>query len=75
MDFKETQDYINNNKRIDISKFNKISDITNAIDFYNNEVDRKKKEHGDNEVHEISKLLARIMSRKMFFFGDKFSGK
>ena len=67
MDFKETLQYVRSGKSIDASKFGRISDITNAIDFHNNDVERRVKESGENDIHEISKLLVRLQTQKHFF--------
>jgi len=71
MDFKEQKEYIKENRKIDMNKFNRVSDITNMVDFINNEVERKNNDRADNEIHEISKFLARTIGRKMFFLKGK----
>jgi hypothetical protein len=71
VNFKEKISYIKNNKKLDISKFDKVSEITNAIDFINNARDKELHDNVDNEVHEISKFLANIMFRKSFHIKNK----
>jgi hypothetical protein len=40
MEFKDQREYIKNHKKIDPSKFDKVSDITAIIDMLNNEKDQ-----------------------------------
>jgi len=66
MNFSEQKEYIKANKKIDISKFDKVSEITNMIDFLNNERETKANKRADEDIHSISELLARMMTRKIF---------
>lgn len=69
MNFKEQLDYIKNNKKIDIRKFNKVTDITNAIDFMNREVEKNIESKADKDIESISKFLVREMTQKIFILG------
>jgi disulfide oxidoreductase YuzD len=40
VEFKDQREYIKTHKKIDATKFNKVSDITNIIDMMNNEKDK-----------------------------------
>ena len=55
--------------RLDIEDFNNVADIGLFLDHQNNMVKRKQEEEGDAEIHEISKFLARMVSRKSFLTG------
>ena len=71
MDFKQTHDYVKNNKKLDINKFDKVSDITNMIDYLNEERTKEIEKDTDRDVHEISKFLVDIMTRKSFVIRKK----
>jgi len=67
MNFEETYKYVKNNKRLDISKFNKVSDITNMIDYINNEEQRKKDARFDEDVAQMAKELVNNAGKEYFF--------
>jgi len=64
--FEEQKEYIEKNKKIDMSKFNRVTEITQMIDFLNQEREGKMNKFAEREIHEISKFLARITGRKIF---------
>ena len=71
MNFSDTKEYIKKNKKIDGHKFNKATDITNMIDFLNNETEQKADEKAGNDVREISKFLVNLLTRKTILLKDK----
>ncbi len=54
--------------KLDVQYFNNAKDIGMFIDWYNTTVKERKQAHHDNEITEISKLLAKISGRKSFIF-------
>jgi hypothetical protein len=66
MDFKEKKEYVKANKKIDIKHFDSVKEVTNMIDFLNNEREKKTNERAEEDIHSISELLARIEKRKIF---------
>jgi hypothetical protein len=71
VDFKTTKEYVEQNSKLDVSKFNKVTDITQMIDFLNNERTRKVEEDGKRDILEISKFLVRIATQKSIFLDGK----
>lgn len=74
MNFEDKLNYIRSNKKVDYTKFNSADEITKMIDFHNQSVENDKDKRAENEVREISKFLARIQGRKMFFMNPKVKG-
>jgi len=66
MNFDEQKEYIKNNKKIDISKFDRISEVTNMIDFLNAEKKEKADKRAEEDIHSISQFLEAIEKRKTF---------
>ena len=70
MTTEETLKYVKENRRLDMTKFNKVSDITNAIDFINKMEQKKKDDRFDEDVAQMAKELAN--SGKSYFFINKY---
>lgn len=66
MNFSELKSYVKENRKVDISKLNNIKDLTNMIDFLNKEIDEKKKDRADEEIHSLTQFLERIQNRTTF---------
>ena len=71
MNFDDTRKYIETCDKIDGHKFNKITDVTNMIDFLNKENEKKSEKYFNNEIHEISKFLVRTLTNKTFILGGR----
>jgi hypothetical protein len=71
MTFDEKVEYVKRNKKIDINKFDSVKEVTNIVDFINNDVKRKRDEEAGAEIHEISKFLVNMMNRKTFILKGK----
>ena len=69
MDFKEKKEYILKNRTLDIQKFGSVKEVTQMVDFINQEREQKAEKWADNEIHEVSKFLAKTMNQKLFFLG------
>jgi hypothetical protein len=67
VDFKSKLEYVQKHRKIDVNKFDTVKEITNLVDFHNKAIEDDKDKRAENEIHEISKFLARIGARKMFF--------
>jgi hypothetical protein len=55
--------------KLDVEDFNSAKDLGMFIDWYNQLITNSKKSRAENEILEISKLLAKISGRKSFVFG------
>ena len=51
--------------------FNKVSEITDMIDFLNKENEERRKKAGEKEINSISTFLARNLHKSIFFMKDK----
>jgi len=71
MDFKQQREFIKNNKKLDIKNFNKISEITNMIDFINKEREENIDKEADEAIHSISQFLAKQATQRTFLLGKK----
>jgi len=71
MTFKEQKEYIEKHKKIDMRHFRNVTEITQMLDFLNQQREDKLNQHAEREITEISKFLANIQGRKMFFLGNK----
>jgi len=71
MTFEETKEYVEKNSKLDMTKFNRITDITKMLDFLNNEREGNMEKKAEREISEISKFLARITGRTMFFLNGR----
>ena len=71
MKFEDELEYVRTNRQIDGHKFNNATDIGNMIDFHNQQREKKSENYAGNEIHEISKFLARTLYRKSFIGGKK----
>ena len=69
MNFDQQKKYIQNNKKIEMARFNKVSDITQMIDFLNKEVEDKSEKRADDEIHSISQFLAKLQTSKSIRMG------
>lgn len=66
MNFQEQKEYIKNNRKIDISKFDRVSEITNMVDFLNKEIEEKGQKRADEDIHSLTQFLERIQNRTTF---------
>ena len=71
MTFDEKLEYVRKNKKIDPAKFDRVTDITNLIDFHNNSIKKKADDWAENEILEISKFLVKSMTAKTFIMGKR----
>ncbi len=71
MDFNSKLEYIKANRKVSISKFNTVKEITNLIDFHNQLIESERNKRAEDDIHEISKFLVRMNGRKMFFLNSK----
>lgn len=74
MTFEETIKYVKNNKKLDITKFNKVSDITMAIDYINQMEQKKKDDRFNEDVAQMAKEVTN-MDGKTFIFMNKYLKK
>lgn len=71
MEFNEQLEYVRSVRKADMNKFNKVTDITHIVDFHNQMVEAERDAWAEDQIHEISKFLARIQNRKTFVFKGK----
>ena len=53
--------------RIDLEDFDTLTDMTAFLDFYNNSKRDAQARVAEEEIHEVSKFLARNVGRQYFF--------
>lgn len=66
MNFNEQKEYIKAHNKIDIAKFDRIQEVTNMIDYLNNEISQKAEKRADEDIHSISQFLEKIQNRTTF---------
>jgi hypothetical protein len=52
--------------KLDRNDFNSGAELGAFIDFYNSNIEKSRDKYANNEISEISKLLARISTRRVF---------
>jgi|SaaInlV_120m_DNA_4_1040238.scaffolds.fasta_scaffold82038_2 hypothetical protein len=62
--FKELKGKMEAKGKIDLEDFNSVQDMMTFLDYYNSQIDRKKEDVGDDDIMEISKMVARMMNKK-----------
>ena len=63
MEFKEKLHYIDTVRKLDVTKFENIKDLTAAIDFNNKQLEKKAELRADSETKEISKFVLDMLTK------------
>ena len=71
--FKRAKQRLEETGKLDRNDFNSGQELGMFIDWYNKALEEAKRARGDNEIHEISKFLGRIVAKspKSIFLGNK----
>ena len=73
MTFDEQKEYIKANKKIDMKHFNKVSDVTQMIDFLNKEVEEKSEKNAAREINAITEYYLPLFLKE--FRGEVIRGQ
>jgi len=63
--FKKMLKKFNELGKLDRNDFNSGKELGQFVDFYNEMVKKKRQDYDDNEIHEISKWVARLETQKL----------
>lgn len=63
MEFKEKLYYVDTVRKLDVTKFESVKDLTAAIDFNNKQLETKANARADSETKEISKFVIDMLTK------------
>lgn len=63
MELREKLQYVDTVRKLDVTKFENVKDLTAAIDFNNSQIIRKADARADSETKEISKFVLDMLTK------------
>ena len=63
MEFKDKLHYVDTVRKLDVTKFEDIKDLTAAIDFNNKQLENRASARADSETKEISKFVIDMLTK------------